>query len=136
MLRIRQSILGLHLSMGLALTLLLFSISMWLPGCNNGGQGQDFAEPGGAPEKAPISFTPPSPQGQSAVAGIIERHRAELANIPGVHGVSEGRTLTGDPAVRIDVEDASVRARLPKEIEGYPVEVVVVPGGFGILPAK
>jgi len=38
--------------------------------------------------------------------------------------------------VRIDVEDDSVRARLPEEIEGYPVQVVVVPGGFEILPAR
>jgi hypothetical protein len=102
----------------------------------NGGQGWDFAEPGGAPEEAAISFTPPIPQGQSAVTGVVERNRAELAKIPGVHGVSEGRTPIGDPAVRIDVEDYSVRARLPKEIEGYPVEVVVVPGGFEILPAR
>jgi hypothetical protein len=103
----------------------------------NGGQGWDFAEPGGAPEEAAISFiTPPSPQGQSAVTGVVERNRAELTKIPGVHGVSEGRTPIGDPALRIDVEDDSVRARLPKEIEGYPVEVVVVPGGFEILPAR
>ena len=101
----------------------------------NGGQDWDFAEPGGDPEEAAISFTPPNRQAQSAIAGVVERHRAELAKIPGVHGVSEGRTPIGDPAVRIDVEDDSVRTRLPKEIEGYPVEVVVVPGGFGILPA-
>ena len=102
----------------------------------NRGLGWDFAEPGAAPEEAAISFTPPNPQGQSAITGVVERNRAELAKIPGVHGVSEARTLIGDPAVRIDVEDDSVRARLPKEIEGYPVEVVVVPGGFEILPAR
>jgi hypothetical protein len=102
----------------------------------NRGQGWDFAEPGGAPEEAAISFTQPNPQGQSAVTGVVERNRAELAKIPGVYGVSEGRTPIGDPAVRIDVEDDSVWARLPKEIEGYPVEVVVVPGGFEILPAR
>jgi hypothetical protein len=102
----------------------------------NGGQGRDFAKPGGAPEEAAVPFTSPTPQGQSAVTGVVERNRAELAKIPGVHGVSEGRTPIGDPAVRIHVEDDSVRARLPKEIEGYPVEVVVVPGGFEILPAR
>jgi hypothetical protein len=50
--------------------------------------------------------------------------------------VSQGRTPTGDDAVRVDIEDDSVRERLPTEIEGYAVEVVVVPGGFGILPAE
>jgi hypothetical protein len=99
-------------------------------------KGRDFTAPSGAQEEAAISFTPPNRQGQSAVAGVVERNRAELAKIPGVHGVSEGRTPIGDPAVRIDVEDDSVRARLPKEIEGYPVEAVVVPGGFEILPAS
>ncbi|MGH3874231.1 MAG: hypothetical protein ACRDSR_22475 [Pseudonocardiaceae bacterium] len=49
--------------------------------------------------------------------------------------MSEGRTPIGDDAIRVDVEDESVRDRLPKTVEGYPVEVVVVPGGFGIFPA-
>lgn len=102
----------------------------------NSGQGWDFAEPSGAPEEAAVPFTPPNLQGQSPITGVVERIRAELAKIPGVHGVSEGRTPVGDPAVRIDVEDDSVRARLPKEIEGYPVEVVIVAGGFETLPAR
>ncbi len=99
-------------------------------------QAQDFAEPGGAPEQAAVSFTPPPPQRpQSSIAGVVERNRARLFKIEGVHGVSEGQTPIGDDAVRIDVENDLVRDRLPKEIEGYPVQVVVVPGGFGILPA-
>ena len=102
----------------------------------NSEQDWDFTEPAAAREEAAISFTPPTAQGQSAVTGVVERNRSELAKIPGVHGVSEGRTSIGDPAVRIDVEDDSVRGRLPKEIDGYPVEVVVVPGGFDILPAR
>jgi hypothetical protein len=102
----------------------------------NDVQGQDFAEPGGDPEQAAVSFTPAPPQGpQSPITGVVERHRARLSAIEGVHGVAEGRTATGDDAIRIDVEDESVRERLPDEIEGYRVEIVVVPGGFGILPA-
>lgn len=83
-----------------------------------------------------MPFTPPTAQGQSSVSAVIERIRTELAKIPGVHGVSESRTPIGDPAVRIDVEDDSVRARLPKEIDGYPIEIVVVPGGFEAYPAR
>ena len=100
-------------------------------------QGRRFVEPGGAPEEAEVSFKPsPPPRPQSPIAGVVERSTPELSKIEGVHGVSEGRTLTGDDAVRVDIEDDSVRERLPTEIEGYPVEVVVVPGGFGILPAE
>ena len=102
----------------------------------NSAWGRNFAGPGDASEEAAVSFTPPDlREPQSAIAGVVERTGSELSKIKGVHGVSEGRTLIGDAAVRIDVEDESVRERLPKEIEGYPVEVVVVPGGFEILPA-
>jgi len=100
-------------------------------------QGPKFVEPGGASEEAEVTFRPTPPQRpQSPIAGVVERSTAELSKIEGVHGVSEGRTPTGDDAVRVDIEDDSVRERLPTEIEGYPVEVVVVPGGFGILPAE
>ncbi len=99
-------------------------------------QGQGFAEPGGVPEQAAVSFIPPPQQKpHSPITDVVERNRARLHKIEGVHGVSEGRTPIGDDAVRVDVENDAVRDRLPQEIEGYPVEVVVVPGGFGILPA-
>lgn len=99
------------------------------------GPSQGFAEPGGAPEQAAVPFIPP-PQHKpnSPVTGVVERNRARLHQLEGVHGVSEGRTPIGDDAVRVDVENDTVRDRLPQEIEGYPLEVVVVPGGFGIIP--
>lgn len=100
------------------------------------GQGESFTVPGGGPEEAAVSFTPPPGQGAArAITGVVERNRERLFRVEGVHGVSEGRNAIGDDAVRVDVEDESVRNRLPAEIEGYPVDVVVVPGGFGILPA-
>lgn len=96
----------------------------------------DFRAPAMAQEEAAMSFTPPLQQRPtSPVSGAVERSREWLVQIEGVHGVSEGRTAIGDDAVRVDVEDDAVRDRLPKEIEGFQVEVVVVPGGFGILPA-
>lgn len=94
-----------------------------------------FAEPRAAAEEARVSFTPPTPGSRSRITEVIERNRVELTEIEGVHGVAEGRTPTGDDAVRVDVDDDAVRERLPETIEGYPVEVVVVPGGFGTLPA-
>jgi hypothetical protein len=113
----------------------------------NSEQDQGFAEPSGPPEQASVPFTPPEsaaassapprPQGPpSPLTTVVERSKAQLLQIEGVHGVAEGRTPIGDDAVRVDIDDDSIRPRLPNEIEGYPVEVVVVPGGFGILPAE
>lgn len=100
-------------------------------------QNPAFVAPGDASEEAEVSFEPSAAQRpQSRIAGVVERSRADLLKIEGVHGVSEGRTPTGDDAVRVDIEDDSVRERLPTAIDGYPLEVVVVAGGFGILPAE
>lgn len=102
-----------------------------------GAQGNEgFEEPGGPPEQTAVSFTPPpSQEPQSEITRVVERNKARLFEIEGVYGVSEGRSPIGDDAVRIDIDNESVRDCLPREIEGYPVETVIVPGGFGILPA-
>ncbi|MBZ4322608.1 hypothetical protein [Streptomyces huiliensis] len=71
----------------------------------------------------------------SRLTAVLERNRARLHEIDGVHGVSEGRTPAGDDAIRVDVEDESVGDRVPGEVEGFPVVIAVVPGGFGSLPA-
>jgi hypothetical protein len=112
--------------------------------------GQRFAEPGGHAERAAVSFVPPDDPRPSAapaqppplpqrppspLAAVLERSRKRLFEIEGVHGVAEGRTPAGDDAVRVDVDSEIVGRRIPNEIEGYPVEVVIVPGGFGTLPA-
>ena len=103
---------------------------------NVGDQERRFVEPGGEPEEAEVSLTPPVSQPASPITAVVERHRAELTRVKGVYGVSEGRTAIGDDAIRVDVESESVGEQLPSELEGYPVEVVVVPGGFEALPAR
>lgn len=127
--------MGRHRS--LSLLVLTAIASLFLEVASMGrAHSEGFANPGGGSEEAAVSFTPP-PQGrQSPIAGVVERNREWLHEIEGVHGVSEGRTQIGNDAIRVDVEDDSVRERLPSEIEGRPVEVVVVPGGFGTLPAE
>lgn len=114
------------------------SLVMEIVPMNSGNRehDRDFSEPGGTSEEAAVFFAPPISQLRPAVVGVIERNGAALAKVPGVCGVSESRTPTGEPVVRIDVEDEMVRARLPEQIEGYQVEVVVVPGGFGIQPIR
>ena len=126
------------MSRRLSLTLLagatLLLLEVVLVSSAQGNEG--FGAPSGLPEQAAASFTPPPPQGpQSAITRVVERNKARLFEIEGVHGVSVGRSPIGDDAIRIDIDNESVRDRLPQEIEGYPVETVVVPGGFGILPA-
>ena len=99
-------------------------------------QHPKFESPGDASERAEMSFSPSgSESASSEIGGVIDRHSGELLKIKGVYGVGAGRTPIGDDAVRVDIDNESIRGQLPQEIEGYPVEVVVVPGGFDILPA-
>jgi hypothetical protein len=97
----------------------------------------EFDAPGEASERAEMHFSPAehSQMSTSEIDGVIDRHSRELLAIDGVHGVGVGRTPIGDTAVRIDIDNESVRSRLPREVDGYPVEVAIVPGGFDILPA-
>jgi hypothetical protein len=53
-----------------------------------------------------------------------------LLEIDGVIGVAHGRTSLGADAVLVHVVDESVRADVPAEIEDFPVEVIIVEGGF------
>jgi len=95
------------------------------------GQG-DFEAPRGDDEQAAVPFTPGTGPARSPIDEVLERNISALRAIEGVAGVGHGRTPTGDDAVVVHVGDASVRDRLPGDVEGYPVEVIVIPGGFDI----
>jgi len=59
-------------------------------------------------------------------AGVIERHSDSLMAIPGVVGVYEGQTR-GRTVIRVMLlakVDSTLR-RIPRQLEGYPVEVEV-----------
>jgi hypothetical protein len=59
------------------------------------------------------------------IAAIIERHSAELLEIPGVVGVAQGaRDGRGVVQVLVARRTPELLARLPAELEGYPVIVV------------
>jgi hypothetical protein len=71
--------------------------------------------PGGTPDTgAPMS-----------IASSIQRHSAELLELPGVVGVAEG-ARDGQPVVQILVErrTPALLARLPRALDGHPVVVV------------
>jgi hypothetical protein len=69
------------------------------------------------------------------VRGIKRRHSAELLRQPGVSGVGVEKDEAGRYVLAIHVEgdDPEVRQRLPREIEGCRVKLVVS-GPFRAFP--
>jgi hypothetical protein len=61
------------------------------------------------------------------IAEVIARHAPDLMKIPGVVGVYEGETRRHQPCIRIMVDRRSPErdARLPRTLDGYPVEIEV-----------
>jgi hypothetical protein len=61
------------------------------------------------------------------MAEVLAAHSSELMAIPGVVGTAEGRLADGRPCVLILIarDDAALRARLPRELEGWPVKIEV-----------
>jgi hypothetical protein len=72
---------------------------------------------------------PPPPAGEGTpvrpVSQVIEAHAPELMAIPGVVGVYEGQTARGEPCVRVMVTERTpaLDAKLPRRLEGHPVEI-------------
>ena len=63
--------------------------------------------------------------GQSQVESVLARNERALMAIDGVVGIGIGRTRIGDDAIVLYLRDASVKQRVPTQIEGYPVETTV-----------
>ena len=61
------------------------------------------------------------------VSEVLKSHSAELMAIPGVVGTGEGAS-GGSPLIFILVSRRTpeVDSRVPKQLEGYPVEIRVV----------
>jgi hypothetical protein len=57
---------------------------------------------------------------------VKNRHSDRLRSLPGVSGVGVAKGKDGGLVIAIHVnrDDPNVTENLPKEIEGYPVEVV------------
>lgn len=90
-------------------------MTFWLPvlalaGCGEGGGGRD---------------QPPVPTMTAAQA--IAAHDDSLLALPGVVGVYEGRNDAGVTVIRVMLAQATpeTERRLPKQLEGYPVEVEI-----------
>lgn len=78
----------------------------------------------------PVEYRPAGTVPPNALAALCARHEAQLMAIPGVTfvGIGEGGLVVG-------VLDASVGARLPRELEGVPVTVTVT-GHVDALPDR
>ncbi len=65
---------------------------------------------------------------------VIQDHAAALLAIDGVAGVFEGTTADGRVCIRVAVAGGfpGLEARIPSQIEGYPV-VIVETGPVGPL---
>ncbi|HXF46912.1 MAG TPA: hypothetical protein VNK91_12420 [Burkholderiaceae bacterium] len=79
------------------------------------------------------------------IAEVRARHEAELLRYPNVVAIAEGwRTRRGTPTGerclvvyvqrKVPARQLAAGARLPKQIEGVPIDVVEV-GGIATLPA-
>jgi hypothetical protein len=83
-------------------------------------------------EKTPPSLQPHHHQALAAdpIDDILKRSRPELLALPRVVGTGHGRTPEGDDAITVWVTDPEAAERVSTGIEGYPVIVNTVPGGF------
>ena len=92
---------------------------------------ESFGEPHGRHgihEEAAMPYEPEQASGgagQSQVESVRARNERTLMAIDGVVGVGIGRTPIGDDAIVLYLRDASVKQRVPTQVEGYPVETTV-----------
>jgi len=68
---------------------------------------------------------------------VKRRHSAELLKLPGVCGVGVAKGKGGGLVLMLHLatDDAAITEKLPREIEGYPVETVQS-GPFKKLPKE
>ena len=61
------------------------------------------------------------------IEAVLADHTAELLSLPGVVGLYEGARADGAPCIRVMVvaRTPELAKRIPRELEGYPVEIEV-----------
>lgn len=94
-------------------------------------KGHDMSEPGFDPpegdvrgrEDAAVPY--PKEKEPTHAASVKEKHEVSLMAMDGVEGVGIGRGLLGDEAIIVYVRDQQAALRVPKELDGVPVQVQV-----------
>jgi hypothetical protein len=96
---------------------LLFVLALFLPGCQ------------------PPSRKSPMPAPSRPLAEVLAAHTPGLMAIPGVVGTAESRTSDGRPCILLMLSTSApeLRAKLPSELEGWPVRLEVT-GEFHAMP--
>ncbi len=71
-------------------------------------------------------------EAQAGLAQVVQNHRDSIMKLPGVVGIAGGLSRS-DPATKcvlVYTQRGDWPQGLPKELDGYPVEVVDTGGGF------
>ncbi len=74
--------------------------------------------------KKPDQQSEPNQMTNKSIEQVLKEHTDHLMSIPGVTGTAQGE-LNGKPCIKVYVvkETEELRKQIPKEIEGYPVEI-------------
>jgi hypothetical protein len=105
-----------------SITLLVLALLAVIGGPHGRGPGDG--------EDAAIPEGPPPGPGSHPIDAAIDSWRGQLLGAAGVEGVGHGLTPDGHDAVLVFISDESAKPSIPAEIEGYPVLIERVPGGF------
>lgn len=65
---------------------------------------------------------------------VKQAHESKLMAMQGVEGVGIGSDRLGNDAILVYISDASASAGLPKQIEGYSVQIENLGGPIEALP--
>ncbi len=66
----------------------------------------------------------PNPMPSKSIEQVLKEHTPHLMSIPGVTGTAQGE-LNGKPCIKVYVEKktSELEEQIPKEIEGYAVDI-------------
>jgi len=105
---------------------LVFLLALGSAGC--------LAPPGGEPFE-PKDTKDAMPTPSRPLAAVLADHTPELMAMPGVVGTAESQTKDGRPCILVMLSKSTpeLRAKLPRQLEGWPV-VVEVTGEFHAMP--
>lgn len=89
----------------------------------------------GASGCRPLPGKEPMPAPSRPLSEVLAAHTPELMAIPGVVGTAESLTTDGRPCILVLLakSDPDVLAKLPSQLEGWPVRVEVT-GWIRALP--
>jgi hypothetical protein len=76
-------------------------------------------------EQAAMPYQPAQETAGSAIEAARRRHERALLAVAGVTGVAVGRTATGDEAILVYIRDPSVKAFIPAQLDGFPVQTQI-----------